>query len=312
MYELVGIDEVSDELELHERESSSESNEESLPQMSILDLAKKWMIVQAGNVCSNRVADMFFRLAVDNCEDIQRLKSENKGKIPQLIHLRRIINERLVQGIFMDFKYHDLNLPEEDREENVVHVMNVKGQPMSKYPSDKYELISQVTKVDVSSFPVRKKFSHFLNDSLLLYTFQPLTLVNIHMNISSKHTYPKKVVMSIDGVNETKSSNRSLEIVSIQFDGCREVYPCLIFRPEPNQKKSMKPEIEAYICHFLDKLLDADIHLDKVVLDAPERASFRKQKLHGGYFCCDLCLANPESISTGNGCKFLPYFSGGL
>lgn len=110
--------------------------------------------------------------------------------------------------------------------------------------------------------------------------------------------------MSIDGVNETKSSNRSLEIVSVMFDKCREVYPCLIFRPESNQKKDMKAEIEAYISIFLDKLAQEDLKLLKVVLDAPERASLRKQKLYGGYFSCDICLANPENIRTkGKQCK---------
>lgn len=36
--------------------------------------------------------------------------------------------------------------------------------------------------------------------------------------------------MSVDGVAETKSSSRSLEIMSVMFSGCKEVYPCLICR----------------------------------------------------------------------------------
>ena len=102
--------------------------------------------------------------------------------------------------------------------------------------------------------------------------------------------------MSIDGVNESNSSSRSLQIVSIQFEGCTQVYPCIISRPEIFQKTRMKENFEVYISNFIDELKEADIRLSKVVLDAPERALCRHQKSHGGYFSCDLCYASPENI----------------
>ena len=102
--------------------------------------------------------------------------------------------------------------------------------------------------------------------------------------------------MSIDGVNETNSSSRSLQVVSIQFNDCKEIYPVVISRPEVFQKVAMKENFEMYISSLLDQLQEHDITFKKLVLDAPERAACRKQKQHGGYYSCDLCEANPENV----------------
>lgn len=111
--------------------------------------------------------------------------------------------------------------------------------------------------------------------------------------------------MSVDGVAETKSTSRSLEIMSVMFKGCKEVYPCIICRPEVRRKSSMKDYFEAYLSLFLDKLVEANVALKKAVADAPERARLKCTKGHGGYFSCDWCLANPENIRIDgrNGCK---------
>lgn len=62
----------------------------------------------------------------------------------------------------------------------------------------------------------------------------------------------------------------------------------------------MKPVFEMYLENLIDEFKDSHIQVKKLVLDAPERAACRKQKQHGGYFSCDLCLANPENIDTQN------------
>ena len=89
---------------------------------------------------------------------------------------------------------------------------------------------------------------------------------------------PITVEMSIDGVNETKSTSRSLEIVSLKFMTCHQVYPCLISRPEVFEKKRMKASLDVYIASILDEMEHLNVHIEKVVLDAPERAAARKQK----------------------------------
>ena len=81
------------------------------------------------------------------------------------------------------------------------------------------------------------------------------------------------------------------------FQDCHQVYPCVIFRPEVFQKKSMKQNFEAYLSNFLSEVKDCGLKVLKLVADAPERASCRHQKQHGGAFSCDLCLANPQSMA---------------
>lgn len=127
------------------------------------------------------------------------------------------------------------------------------------------------------------------------------------MTSCPRHERPTHVILSVDGVAETKSSRRSLEVVSLQFVGCKEVYPCLILRPEVDQKKESKDAFDAYFAVFLEELSDEGLQVDKAVGDAPERANLRKQKLYGGYSSCDLCLANPENIRNerGTGSMFM-------
>ena len=122
-------------------------------------------------------------------------------------------------------------------------------------------------------------------------------IVQLHRDTCTRHSdLPMTdVTMSIDGVNECNSSSRSLQVVSLRFNGCKEIYSCLISRPEVFQKKASKAAFEVYIESIIEELIDCDLRLDKLVCDAPERASARKQKQHGGYYCCDLCVANPEN-----------------
>lgn len=124
--------------------------DQSRETISLQDLATKWMHCQNGSKCSNRVADRFFKLAVEFSGDIERIKLRKGGKIPSLTHLRKSINKHLTKEILIDYKFHDLSLPKEEREENAVYVVNSSTFPKKKYPSDKYELIYQVTKVYVS------------------------------------------------------------------------------------------------------------------------------------------------------------------
>ena len=251
--------------------------------MTMEELTRKWLLCQYGHLCSDNVANLFFDLAMKHCDSFMKLKHERKGKSLKLHQLRKSMTKNLIPAIKMDFIYHDRSIDEDKREEKAVHVMNVSKQPVKDYPPDKFDLVSQVTKV------------------------HPRHIIELHQRVCAKHKYPEKVIMSVDGVAETKSTSRSLEIMSIKFPDCQEVYPCLIYRPEVYQKKANKPIFEAYISNFLDELIECSVKLDKVVGDAPERAFLRNLKLHGGYFSCDLCLANPESISNGGkGSKLIP------
>ena len=121
----------------------------------------------------------------------------------------------------------------------------------------------------------------------------------MHRNSCRRHDgrhQSQEIILSVDGVAEAKSTSRSLEIISLQFKECKLVYPVLICRPEPFRKKEMKSTFQNDLSEVLEQISAENCHLDKVVVDAPERAACRRQKLHGGFYSCDMCVANPDSV----------------
>jgi hypothetical protein len=114
-----------------------------------------------------------------------------------------------------------------------LHVMNCEAFPKRKYPSDKFKLLGQITKVKVSD------------------------IVDIHKKTCENHmNLNENVIISIDGVSECKSSSRSLRILSLKFANCYEVYPCLIYRPEVFQKKRLTPYFNAHLEVYLEECID--------------------------------------------------------
>ena len=116
---------------------------------TINDLAREWILKQMGRNCSNFVCDDYFHFAWKYCHVFARLKEENGGKDVNLANLRKKVMKEYVPGIKMDFIYADLSLPKEEREQNPVHVYGCDSIPMKKFPPDKYELLTQATRINV-------------------------------------------------------------------------------------------------------------------------------------------------------------------
>ena len=218
----------------------------------------------------------------------------------------------------MDFIFHDLSIPKEDREDTPVYVYGCDSFPKKKFPADKYELVSQATRINVSYYilltlntkkddtNLRKKW-HW---NIFFWHLQAKDILRIHHECYRDHDsieHNNGVVLSVDGVNECNSTSRSLEILSMQFANCNQVYPCIIFRPEVFRKKSQKQNFEAYVSNFIEELQQCGLKVLKLVADAPERAASRHQKQHGGAFSCDVCIADPQNMAIPGkrGCKII-------
>ena len=91
-------------------------------------------------------------------------------------------------------------------------------------------------------------------------------IVQLHRDTCTRHSdLPMTdATMSIDGVNECNSSSRSLQVVSLRFNGCKEIYSCLISRPEVFQKKASKAAFEVYIESIIEELIDCNLRLAKL------------------------------------------------
>ena len=76
----------------------------------------------------------------------------------------------------------------------------------------------------------------------------------------------------------------------------------------------MRKYFDAHLHILLTNLKEENLNIVKIIADAPERAALRNQKQHGGYFSCDICLANPENfrMEGSRASKVLLCFSKGI
>jgi len=257
-----------------EDDFSSTDEHDDVHLSTVEDLAREWELIRYGKNCSNAVSNDFLQFAWKNAECISRLKQEEgKDKI-NLKYLRGKVIQESLPEILMDFIFHDKHLPKEDQEHHPVLAYGCTVMPRKRYPPERYELISQVCRI------------------------HPSDIKRLHLLSSNCHREADylEIQISVDGVNESNSSSRSLEIVSIKFKGCNDIYPICISRPEVHRKVSLKENFNIYLSTIVKQLGEAGLTIDKLVVDAPERAAIRQQKQHGGYHSCDLCVCNPENL----------------
>jgi hypothetical protein len=235
----------------------------------IYDLMREWMLLQMGHNCSTEVSNNYFDFCWEYCHVFLRIKQDMENKRSASKELRKNVMRELIPTPLMDYFFQDPNDMTKE-----IHVMNREKFPKSEYPPSEFKLLGQITKLRITD------------------------IVNVHARHVVHNEIDPHVIISIDGVNETKSTSRSLRIVSMKFRNCYEVYPCIIFRPEVFQKKRLSPYFNAHLEVFLEECIAAGLHPYKAILDAPERAACRGQKQHGAYYSCDVCLANPDNYQS--------------
>ena len=104
---------------------------------------------QLGRNCSNRVSNDYFDFAWEYCDVFMRLKNENPGKQHLLPNLRRKLVKQLAPGLKMDFVFRDLTKNAGDGEDDDIQVNDVEQFPKKRFPPNKFELVSQVTRMKV-------------------------------------------------------------------------------------------------------------------------------------------------------------------
>ena len=117
---------------------------------SILMLAREWILTHLGRNCSNSVADDFFQFALDHAQLFLRFKEELNGKRNVMTDLRRKVMQENLPPIKMDYIFKDKSLETVNEDDDLVHAYDCDAFPKKKYPADKFELVSQVTRVKVS------------------------------------------------------------------------------------------------------------------------------------------------------------------
>ena len=101
------------------------------------------------------------------------------------------------------------------------------------------------------------------------------------------------VQISIDGVSECKSNLNSLDVFSVRFSGCKNVYPLQIIRPIGRYRVDQRH----YLDQFLTDVCSNHCMIDAFVGDNPKRANAKDVKSHSSYFPCEYCVARGKLLN---------------
>ena len=105
--------------------------------------------------------------------------------------------------------------------------------------------------------------------------------------------------MSLDGVQEAKSTSVSADIYSVSFQNCRSVYPIRIIRPMNKYKINEQEQIKAVI----EDITLSGCILKTAVGDNPKRSDLRCALGHGSSYACEYCVSKAIYIRNINQSK---------
>ncbi len=117
-------------------------------------------------------------------------------------------------------------------------------------------------------------------------------IVELHRNSHRNEVNTVTVDMSLDGIPESKSSGLSIDVLSIRFHGCDNIYSVGIMHPA---KKGLKGKDEILLRPLLADLQKSGVRVKRVIADAPKRAVLQGLKSHAATFGCHYCKASKVS-----------------
>ena len=102
--------------------------------------------------------------------------------------------------------------------------------------------------------------------------------------------------MSLDGVQESKSSTTTIDTYSIQFEGCRNIYPLRLIRPCDRYKYDEQDHLKK----VLKDINENGLVIDCAVFDNLKRSTARCSKNHAARHPCEYCTNGAVSHSVSN------------
>ena len=101
-----------------------------------------------------------------------------------------------------------------------------------------------------------------------------------------------RINLSLDGVAESKSSNVSLDVYSLKFEGCRDIFPIKIIRPLTKHQIDLQGQFKL----VLNSLASFNLIIQALVGDNPKRSFFRNSYQHSAKNACEYCFASGVSF----------------
>ena len=106
-----------------------------------------------------------------------------------------------------------------------------------------------------------------------------------HAKTCGQHNQTPIVTFSLDGVQESKSTNASMDIFCIKFKGCRSIYPLKIIKPFNRYKYDEQEEI----ANVVSDLNVNNVEIEAAVFDNPKRSINKNVKSHAATHPCEYC-----------------------
>lgn len=116
------------------------------------------------------------------------------------------------------------------------------------------------------------------------------TVKELHQSICK--SYDTTLDLSLDGIQESKSSPISVDVYSVSFRNCRHVYPIKIIRPF----NKFKVDEQKHFKSVLNHIKASGCKLNAGVFDNPKRAFVRCAMNHASYYACEYCEAKAHYI----------------
>ena len=117
----------------------------------------------------------------------------------------------------------------------------------------------------------------------------------IHASVCPNHARQRvKAQLSLDGVGECLSTNVSLDVYSIKFEGCKQVYPIRIIKP----LKKVNLDLYQQLNDVLDDLYINQVQITQFIGDNPKRSFVRKCLCFSSWYPCEYCFTKGTKIIT--------------
>lgn len=102
--------------------------------------------------------------------------------------------------------------------------------------------------------------------------------------------------MSLDGVQESRSTSVSLDVYSVKYDKCKAIYPLRIIRPLDKYNLPFRPQLQ----EVLNDIQENDHTISDFVGDNPKRSNMREAKCFSSLYPCEYCTCRAVTFRENN------------
>lgn len=127
----------------------------------------------------------------------------------------------------------------------------------------------------------------------IFFLFQISDLLKIHENKCPSFN-KREIQLSCDGVSENKSNSVSIDVYSLSFKNCKNIYPYKLVRPLNKQLSGLQSR--RILWEVLTEITENDLRILQYIADNPKRSIARECKSHSAWYACEYCYAKGKKI----------------